>query len=236
MKKILINLVFLANFMLFSATHSLYVGANVDASMLKGKRSDSASDNRPITVIFNDNKKIQKDGIYSGILIGYLFRNENLGIGPEFFYNFGKLESNIADNLVDPAGPTYTTFNVSYKIKNRTGAHIRVGYFLQNYFLYTLFGIQYQAFNFEAKAQQASAGIVTTDSYKSKKKNISSFSFEFGMQKNITENYSVGFEFKSVNFPKKTFAWSLNDVGETTLTSSFKYQLRSIGMKLIYIF
>ena len=72
--------------------------------------------------------------------------------------------------------------------------------------------------------------------YKPKKKNISAFSFGLGAQKTITENYVVGIECKFANFPRKNFTFNFNDAGETTLTSNFSYKMRSVALKVMYVF
>jgi opacity protein-like surface antigen len=234
--KLFVILAFLTAPQLLCATHSFYAGTSLNYCSLTGNRGDLAADTQPAEKELSSNKRRNKAGIYGGAFAGYLFRIENFGIGPEFFYNFGKIESSVIDNFTDPGGPTYTTFNVTNKIKNQSGAHIRVGYFLDSYFLYTLLGMQYQTASFEMNAQQSAAGNTTVYSYKPKKKNISAFSFGLGAQKTITENYVVGIECKFANFPRKNFTFNFNDAGETTLTSNFSYKMRSVALKVMYVF
>lgn len=216
--------------------HNFYVGVSLNQCSFFGKRNDSASDDTPVTVVFTDNKRVHADGVYAGILFGYLFRIENFGIGPEFFYNFGKLNNKLDYTYVHP-GTSTTAYSTNYKITNQTGLHARLGYFLKSYFLYTLFGFHSQSWRFETSAVHIdNAGVVSQEAYKTKKKNISTFSFGLGAQKEITENYSIGLECKFANIPFKKIAWTLNEDTYTTLNSSFKYRLRSINLKLIYTF
>ena len=117
------------------------------------------------------------------------------------------------------------------------GANLKLGYFLNSYFLYTLLGFQRQQIQLRAKARQVDAlGDLLQFDFKGKKKSLSTFSFGFGVQKAIAENYVVGIECKIANFPKKNFTWILSEPNNTTLTSSLKYKMRSVGLRLMYVF
>ena len=92
---------------------------------------------------------------------------------------------------------------------------------------------------FEAKGTKSDLGFapqVIDGAYKSKAKSLSSFSFGLGAQKAIAENYAVGIECKFATFPIKNFAFNLSDNERTKLTSNFRYQLRSVALKLMYVF
>ncbi|MBP9828936.1 MAG: hypothetical protein KBD04_02760 [Proteobacteria bacterium] len=236
MKKYLTIFLFFIAPALLSSTHNFYIGASLTGCLVSGKRNDSVTDTRPAEKTFADNKTANNRGAYGGVLAGYILRIKNFGISPEFFYNYGKLKSTTNNNFIDNAGPAYTIFDITYKIANQAGAHLRLGYFLEDYFLYTLLGMNYQNFNFEAKAQQADRGVIGAYNYKSKTKNINALVFGFGAQKRITENYAIGLEYKFARFPTKNFTFSLNDQGGTELTSSFKYKLNSVALKIMYMF
>lgn len=136
-------------------------------------------------------------------------------------------------------GPANTAFDITHKITNQYGANIKLGYFLESYFLYALMGIQSQTSQFFAKARQDQAGGVLHEyEYRTKKKNRNAFSFGLGIQKAIAENYAIGLEYKFARFPKKNFTWDLPDgvLVQTKLTSNLKYQMHSISLKLMYIF
>lgn len=216
--------------------HNFYLGVSLNQCSLAGKRSDSASDRAPVTVVFTDNKRVHSDGVYGGILLGYLFRFQNFGIGTEFFYNYGKLESKISGTYIN-RGLSSTKFTATYKISNQAGGYAKLGYFLDSYFLYTLFGIHSQTGRFESTGYHQNVhDVLTQHEYRTNRKTTSTFSYGFGVQKAIAEHYAIGIECKFANIPNKTFTWTLNEPTNTTLASSFKYQLRSIGLKLMYVF
>ncbi len=223
---------------LLSATHSFYVGTSLSGCSLTGKRNDSAKDTTPGVpkAVFAGDKRVNARGVYGGALGGYLFRIDNFGIGPEIFYNYGKIESRIRDIFSDIISATSTSFDITHKISNQVGTHIRLGYFFDSYFLYTLLGMQYQTAYFEMKAVHTDAGVSTPYNYKSKTKSTSAFSFGLGAQKAIAENYAVGIECKFATFPIKNFAFNLSDAERTTLTSNFSYKMRSVALKLMYVF
>jgi len=237
MKKHLTIFLFFIAPTLFSATHSFHIGSSLSSCSLLGKRTDIAKNTTPVTATFTDNKSINTSSAFGGIVIGYLLRVKNFGIGPEFFFNYGKFQDTAEGTLNDPAVPASTTYKITYKVTNQAGAHLRLGYFLESYFLYTLLGIHFQKTNFESTESYADhvANTVRNYSYSSKNK-INTFNFGFGAQKAITEHYAIGLECKFAHFPQKNFSHSLNDDEKTTLNSSFKYQLRSVGLKLMYVF
>ncbi|MCE2716769.1 MAG: outer membrane protein [Pseudomonadota bacterium] len=223
----------------FNSNHNFYAGFSLNQCALAGKRNDAATDTTPFNQILVNNKTVQNNGIYAGIIAGYLFKFKDFGIGPEFFYNYGRIENKINSTYLDPAGPHDTKFQVSYKIANQKGLHLRIGYFLDSYFLYTLFGIHSQAGYFEAKGTKSDLGLapqVIEGTYKSKTKSMTCFNFGLGAQKAIAEHYAIGLECRFSHFPNKNFTFALSDAERTTLNSSFKYQLRSISLKLMYVF
>ncbi len=223
-----------------SASHSFYIGAVLSQNAISGKRSDSVTNITPTPAILTHNKGVHTKAAYGGMVAGYLFRIENFGIGPEFFYNYGKLESTISGQHIDNLlGPVNTAFDITHKATNQYGAHIRLGYFLDSYFGYVLLGIHLQTSQFYAKARQdQAAGALNEYEYLTKKKKKNAFSFGLGAQKAIAENYAIGLECKFARFPKKNFIWNLQDgaLVQTKLTGSLKYQMRSISLKLMYIF
>lgn len=220
-----------------NASHNFYVGTSVAASSLTAKRSDSAKNTSPVTATFTHNKRCHADGVYGGIFTGYLFKYKNFGIGPEFFYNYGKLENKISGTHYDAGGPFTTVYDVFYKFSNQKGVHVRIGYFLDSYFLYGLAGLQYQTGYFEVAARNTNAmADVTQETFRTKKKNSSTFSYGLGLQKLIEKNFAIGLECKFSSFPNRSYAFELNDLVRTTLDSSLKYQLRSISLKLMYVF
>lgn len=221
-----------------TANHSFYIGTSLNGSFLTEKRNDLAKNTNDTKIVFSDNKKIYKQSVYAGILAGYLFRFKNIGIGPECSYSIGKSEINVDGLFEDVAGPYATTFKITHKTTDQFNIHARIGYFFNNYFLYTLAGIHYQTSQSQAKATRIEPRGQPTVSfiYKSGRKRMSTFSFGLGIQKPITENCMIGLEYKMAQFPSKNFTFTLNDPDKTTLTSSFKYQLRSVGLKLMYVF
>jgi opacity protein-like surface antigen len=224
-----------------SASHSFYIGAVLSQNAISGKRSDSVTNITPTPAILTHNKGVHTKAAYGGMVAGYLFRTENFGIGPEFFYNYGKLENTIRGSHVDTLlGPVNTAFDITHKVTNQYGANVRLGFFLDSYFLYALLGIHSQTSQFYAKARQVDQGTgdVHEHDYRTKKKTKNAFSFGLGAQKAIAENYAIGLECKFARLPKKNFIWNLQDdaLVQTKLTSSLKYQMRSISLKLMYIF
>lgn len=240
MKKYIFTLVIFAATQALSASHSFYIGGSLSQTSISGKRSDSVTNITPTSINLANNKSVHAKAAYGGLLVGYLFRIENFGIGPEFFYNYSKFETTIDGKHTDAVlGPTNTVFDITHKFSNQHGVNARLGYFLDSYFLYALFGVHSQTSQFYAKATQDQAGGALHDyAYRTKKKNTSTFSFGFGAQKTIAENYAVGIECKIANFSNKNFSWNLNDGAgvQTKLTSNFKYQLRSVALKLMYVF
>lgn len=241
MKRIIIFCVItqLLTLKILNASHNFYIGANINLGTLSGKRNDSATNITPVTTILANNKSTHAQSAYAGIFTGYLFRVQNFGIGPEFFYNYGKLENKIDGTHSDAVQGIDTKFEITNKISSQMGANIRLGYFYQDYFFYGLLGALYQKIQFSALATRFDAGLggpPASYNYKPAKKRASTFIFGFGAQKAINEKYIVGLEFKIADLPKKTYTWKLHDPTNTSLNSSFKYQLRSIGLKLMYIF
>jgi opacity protein-like surface antigen len=221
-----------------SASHSFYVGTNIGLGILSGKRNDSATNNNLITAVLANNKSVHAQGACAGIFTGYLFRIENFGVGPDFFYNYGKFTNTIRGSHNDPLGGINTAFEITHKISSQMGANVRLGYFLESYFLYGSIGITYQKAQFEMLASRVDilGGGANQYGYKPRKKKTSAFTFGFGAQKAIAENYAVGIECKFATFPKKNFSFTHNDAERTTLTSNFKYQLRSVALKVMYVF
>ncbi len=214
-----------------------FLGVSLNQFILDGKRSDSGKDTTggPQTTFIND-KHVKTSSPYGEIFTGYIFRIENFGIGPEFFYNYGKLENKISSTYVH-AGTATTAFDATYKFTSQMGANLKLGYFLNSYFLYTLLGFQRQQIQLRAKARQVDAlGDLLQFDFKGKKKSLSTFSYGFGAQKVIGENYAVGIECRLAAFPRKNFSWTLDEPNNTNLTSSFKYQLRSVALKVMYVF
>lgn len=235
---ILIQTIYLST---LQASQGFYIGTDFGLSNMSGKRNDSATDNPPhdpsLTTNLSFNKKTQTNSINGGIFAGYLFRMKNFGIGPELFYNYGKLENSIVGQHVNGPIDTTIAFNVKYRSTTQIGTNVRFGYFFDKYFFYGLLGVQIKTNQFYAQAQRTTIGDpMTIHSYKSKRKRASAFTFGIGTQKTISEHYDIGLECKIGSFPKKNFTWNLQDPSSTVITSSFKYQLRSISLKLMYVF
>ncbi len=223
-----------------SASHNFYVGANLGLNTMVGKRNDSANNRNNSKAQFTDSKAVNTNSVYGGIFTGYLFRINNFGVGPEFFYNYGNIESTISGRHVDNpplGGGDVTVFDVKYRMVSQYGINARFAYFLESYLLYTLLGIQFQSGNFQVKAKQ-DRGVqnLPEKDHRTKFKSTNGFSFGFGAQKQINENYDIGLEYKLTNFPRKNFEFNLDDVELTKLTSNIKYKIHSIGLRFIYKF
>jgi|688.fasta_scaffold1059276_1 hypothetical protein len=102
-----------------------FLGVSLNQFILDGKRSDSGKDTvgGPQT-IFTNNKHVKTSSPYGEIFTGYIFRIENFGIGPEFFYNYGKLENKISNTYVHNLVAT-TAFDVSYKVSSQMGTNLK---------------------------------------------------------------------------------------------------------------
>ncbi len=223
-----------------SASHSFYIGTTVGIGALSGKRGDIVTNKPvgvPVTAALTNKKGIHSQRVYGGIFAGHLFRIENFGVGPEFFYNYCNFEDTAAGQHDDPANAV-NAFDIKHTITSQFGANARLGYFLDNYFLYTLFGFHSQTGQFCAKAkqEQGAGGIIYEFDYKTERKVTTAFSFGLGLQKAITENYAIGFECKFARFPKRNFTFNLNDPSNTKLTSTLQYKLRSFGLRFMYTF
>lgn len=201
-----------------------------------GKRNDSATNVTPTTVNLESNKSVNAKSVYGGLIAGYLFRFQNFGIGPEFFYNYGNIENTISGQHNEP-GPVTTAFDIKHRITYQTGINSRFGYFWENYFLYTLVGLHFQAYNYFVKARQdRGAGHLLEYTNNTKNRKTTGVSFGVGLQKQINENYDVGLEYKLINIPKRNYEYDLRDPDELKLTSDIKYKIHSIGLRFIYKF
>ena len=189
------------------------------------------------SAVLANKKGVHSQRVYGGIFLGHLFRVENFGIGPEFFYNYCNFEDTVAAQHNDPVNAV-TAFDIKHTITSQFGANARLGYFLDNYFLYTLFGFHSQTGRFYAKArqEQGAGGVIHEFDYKTERKVTTAFSFGLGLQKAITANYAIGFECKFSRFPKRNFTWNLGDPSNTKLTSALQYKLRSFGLRFMYTF
>ena len=213
------------------------MGASLGLGSMSGQRSDSVTNATPTTVSLANDKVVNSKGVFGGILGGYLFRFQDFGVGPEVFYNYGNIENTVSGKHVDPAGVA-TAFDIKHRITNQTGINARFGYFLESYFVYTLFGLHSQTGNYQVKARQdAGAGNMLEYSYNTGNKITTGSSFGLGVQKQITENYEIGLEYKLTNFPRKNpYEFNTKDPIKTTLTSTLSYKLHSIGLRCIYKF
>ena len=219
-------------------SHSFYIGANLKVNYLSGKRNDSAVNDTPVMADLASSKSVSVNKVYGGIFLGYLFRVYNLGFGPEVFYNYGTIESTVSATHTDPGGPIDTAFDIKHRITTNKGIDLRIGYFVGSYFLNTSLGVCWQTVSYQVTARRADAGGPTYNEYshRTPHKERPGFSFGLGAQKQITENYDVGLEYKQTNYPRRRYEFNLYDNTDTKLTSDIKYKIHSIGLRFIYKF
>ncbi|MCX7342682.1 MAG: outer membrane beta-barrel protein [Proteobacteria bacterium] len=222
-----------------AGSHSFYIGANLRVNYLSGTRNDSATNSNRIRVDLASSKSVSVNKVYGGIFLGYLFRIQNFGFGPEFFYNYGTIENTISATHHDPAD-VKVDFDIKHRLTANKGIDLRIGYFVGSYFLNTLLGINWQTMNFQVTARRnelAFPAIIHDEySHRTPHKTRPGFSFGLGVQKQITENYDVGLEYKQTNYPRTRYAHNFQDDTQTTLTSDIKYKIHSIGLRFIYKF
>jgi opacity protein-like surface antigen len=218
-------------------SHSFYVGANLNVHYLSGKRNDSAVNGNNINNDLASGKSVNVNKVYGGIFLGYLFRIHNFGFGPEFFYNYGTIENTISATHLDPAGVN-VAFDIKHRLTANKGIDLRIGYFINNYFINALFGVNWQTVNYQVTARRADllGAEYHEYSHRTPHKERPGFSFGLGAQKQITENYDVGLEYKQTNYPRRRYEFNLQDATQTKLTSDIKYKIHSIGLRFIYKF
>lgn len=217
-----------------SLNHNFYAGLSFGATHMSGVRNDSASDILASSN-FSINKRTRSNGGYGGILTGYLLRIADFGIGSEIFYNYGKIENNSGGTLNDVASNLTVNYRIKNKISNQYGLGARLGYFLENYFLYTYFGTLRQSGKFESIADRAENHVSTAHFFK-KKKQTNRFSFGFGTQKSINENIDIGLEYRTARIPRSKYVFEIKDAEKTTSSGNFKYRLHTLAVRLIYKF
>lgn len=224
----------LAHLSCSTVTHIFYSGLSFGATHMSGIRNDSASDVAE-SVNFSVNKKTRSNGGYGGVLAGYMLRIADFGIGSELFYNYGKIESNTEGVLNDAGNNLTVNFRMKNKIYNQYGMGIRLGYFLESYFIYTYLGQQRQSEKFEILANRSENYVNNVHFFK-KKKQTNRFNFGFGTQKSVSEHIDIGFEYRTSRIPKNSYVFSLKDAEQTTAKGNFKYRLHTIAVRLIYKF
>ncbi|MCX7342829.1 MAG: hypothetical protein NT128_01610 [Proteobacteria bacterium] len=167
-----------------------------------------------------------------GIFAGYLLRCNNFGIGPELFWNYVSIEDILKGKQYIP-GPYITDFDIKHRITNQYGINIRGGYFFDTFFIYALCGLHWQQYNFQVKAIHQD-GINRRDfSYNTSNQITQGNSIGLGLQKQLTQNYDIGFEYKLTNLSKKNYEFNLDDNGRTRLNSSVSYKLHSFSLRFI---
>lgn len=201
-----------------------------------GKRNDSVENTNRILANFTTNKTVNQRGIYGGFFVGYMLKICSFGIGPEFFYNYGSIENTVSNTHKDQGAGINTAFDIKHRITTQSGINARIGCFLESYFLYMLFGQHFQTGNYKVLARQEPGGALVEFSHDSKNKVNRGASVGLGAQKQITENYGVGIEYKLINLPKRSYEFDLVDGNGTKLTSDIKYKIHSIGLRFIYKF
>ena len=219
-----------------SISHTFYGGVNLGLSVISGKRNDTSTKTLPPVAQKNltENKGIYKKGSSGGIFAGYLFQFSNFAIGPELFWNYTNISDNLDGQQTIPL-PITTSFDIRYRITNQYGINARIGYILQTYFLYALYGLHWQQSNFQVKAKRdAAAGDLREYNYNSSNKIIQCNSFGFGLQKQLSQNYDIGFEYKITNIPKKSYEFKLGDRINTKLNSNASFKLHSFSLRFIF--
>ncbi len=114
MKKYIILITLLSTCNHLVCSHSFYAGANLSINYLSGKRNDSAINENNERMVSSKSVSINK--VYGGVFLGYLFRIQNFGFGPEFFYNYGTIENTISATHNDGGAHGIT---VAFDIKHR---------------------------------------------------------------------------------------------------------------------
>lgn len=236
MVKYLLFFTTLVNLYGSNINHTFYGGANLGLSVMNGKRNDTSTKNVPPIEQKNltENKGVYKKGAFGGIFTGYLLQFSNFVMGPEVFWNY----LNISDNIEgeQTAGGATTAFDVSYRINNQYGINLRFGTFIQTYLLYALFGLHWQQYNLQIKSKQdlAGPGGLPKYNYNTGNKNIRGNSFGLGVQKQLSQNYDIGFEYKLTNLPKKSYEFKLGDPNDTKVNSSASFKLHSFSLRFIF--
>ena len=157
----------------------------------------------------------------------------NFGIGPEFFWNYINIEETLEGEQITIPGPITTDFNIKHRITNQYGVNIRGGYFFNTYFIYVLCGLHWQQYNFHVKAKQDNGFGIVTYPYNTSNKITQGNSIGLGVQKQLTPNYDIGFEYKLTNLPRKNYKFNLGDPIRTKLNSSASYKLHSLSLRFI---
>lgn len=236
MRKLYVFALAISSVLHSETSHNFYSSIGLGMNDASIKHNEIAKDN--VKNNFTPtNKPGNLRGAYGLLSLGYIFRINNFGIGSEFFYNIGKLESKISgrhdDNTVDT-----TNYDINYKITNQKGLNAKFGYFFEKFFLYTLLGTTNQTSTTKIKALRADGAVAgrLCEYYYSKKNKQSRFSYGLGIQKNINDSFDLGLEYKTAKFPNRTATLLQNDAENNKITSDFKYRLHMVGVRLIYKF
>ncbi|MEI6187210.1 MAG: outer membrane beta-barrel protein [Alphaproteobacteria bacterium] len=218
-----------------NVAHSFYGGANLGLNVMTGKRNDTATKNRPplAQAVFSENKGIYKRGASGGIFAGYLLQYNNFGIGPELFWNYTNIDETLEGVQTTLPGPITTDFNIKNRITNQYGINVRMGCFFNTCFVYALCGLHWQQYNFHVKAKQDNGFGIVTYPYNTSNKITQGNSIGLGVQKQLTPNYDIGFEYKLTNLPRKNYEFNVGDAIRTKLNSSVSYKLHSFSLRFI---
>lgn len=225
----------LANLSCVTVTNNFYAGLNFGANHMSGLRNDSATNVNEDTKNFNVNKRCRATSGLGGVLAGYLLRLDNFGIGPEFFYNYGKIEAKSTGSFYDNIGSYALNYNIKNKLSGMYGLNFRFGYFIDSYFVYGLIGSNQLKQRCEVVARKVEAGGNSDRKFKKNNK-ARRLSLGFGTQKSINEFVDLGLEYKIARFPVKKYTFSHNDIDQNVYKSDFKYKLHTVSVRLIYKF
>lgn len=153
------------------------------------------------------------------------------------FFNYGKIQNQVCGTHSDTGAGLINKFYITNRFTNQVGANARFGYFIEDYFLYALVGIQYQESKYFVTANQTTNGGDVYDySYSTSKKKTSALSTGLGLERPIADHFKIGLEMKYTKYPKKHFYYALGDAEKTNLTTTFKYRLLAFSVRLSYVF
>ena len=217
--------------------HSFYAGTSLSFNMMSGRRSDYVTNTDSQSASITRKKSVKNNGVFGGLFAGYLFRVNNFGISPEFFFNYGKIENKVSGTHSDTTAAVYTKFYITNRVTSQIGGNARVGYFLDCYFLYAFVGLHYQKAKYYVTAQQTPGDISLHDyAYSSSNQSASAVSFGLGAERPISDHFKIGLEMKYTKFPSKQYYYSLGDSEKTNITTKFKYRLLAFNFRISYVF
>jgi hypothetical protein len=151
---------------------------------------------------------------------------------------FKYLNNSKEKSFFSNAANTDNAVRVQYRLTTSTGVNAKVGYFLNENFIYALLGWQQQRI-------RCNASFVITDRLggpahefsQTKNFNINAVSLGIGAQRPINENYSIGLEFKVTKLPGVSHQFIIGDINQTKLDGKLNgIRIYSAALRFTYTF